>query len=760
MIMKRFIPVFTLLSLLVFVLLSPVAVFGAQSVIQSSAPVADRQRNTVCLKTTWCDSSTDTTGLCSKATSSDIPSSSHRMHVATDSSLKGKDFFLMECVSIQNGGEACYPIPTTNEGKIENASWGENKVNFINTWRKACEAQFSNINNTNCNDTVDGSAQAEFIKQAQKGNDDSGGYLFEGLFAKNGSSLIRVDTLPETGIPANGYEWASYTPKVRTRYLIGISFSDPPVASTTSTDDNSNKIDQLGFLTVPDNCKAVSGWDPYGIAFYSGAGTGYLEPISDAQIRLYQKTTSDVFEPYVINSGTDFFANPQNLSLTNGGFSFTVPPNFYRLVVSKLGTFPDVIPPLVGVGGFATDLTAATKFPTGQVKVKIADEMGIENTYTLYKNIAKSSNTDYWPAFEEKAGQLLEVNIPIDSDSIVPPAATYTYQQVINPVSGLETYNGYTNKPLAKVVLRARQYTDTEGLNPVTKSRWVRADQDGKFKMVVDPKKDYVLGEVFAGFEIDRPNLRNAVITTSIIDKAYKLIASISERAIHLLDLATPVAYAQTQSKLPPLRLGYVEGYAYGADGAVLKNTTVIIMDTMLSLQYSSVKTDETGYFVIRPHDLPPRGYSLVFMQSEAPYKTIGTATLEQFVKANLPYIQQNKINLAVPTLSQSANTFTQAHPELFTSVKINPGVTGQPSVSGVPSGTVISGTQINPSGSQPVNPNPTIQQVTQEPVGPEMKPFSPALLIYVALLLFLVVGASLLIVYYMKRRQEPHLYE
>lgn len=90
--------------------------------------------------------------------------------------------------------------------------------------------------------------------------------------------------------------------------------------------------------------------------------------------------------------------------------------------------------------------------------------------------------------------------------------------------------------------------------------------------------------------------------------------------------------------------LPYIEGYAYNNSGKIIANAIVQVKLKMNSTTFYQTNTDENGYFVIQPKNLPPFDYYFIFTD---PKNELGyIKTTSKFVSDNNDYLTQEKINL------------------------------------------------------------------------------------------------------------------
>lgn len=90
--------------------------------------------------------------------------------------------------------------------------------------------------------------------------------------------------------------------------------------------------------------------------------------------------------------------------------------------------------------------------------------------------------------------------------------------------------------------------------------------------------------------------------------------------------------------------LPYIEGYAYDGSGKIIANAIVQVKLKMNGSTFYQTNTNESGYFVIQPKNLPPFDYYFIFTD---PKNELGyIKTTSKFVSDNNDYLTQEKTDL------------------------------------------------------------------------------------------------------------------
>ena len=90
--------------------------------------------------------------------------------------------------------------------------------------------------------------------------------------------------------------------------------------------------------------------------------------------------------------------------------------------------------------------------------------------------------------------------------------------------------------------------------------------------------------------------------------------------------------------------LSYIEGYAYDDFGNIIPNAKVQVRLKINDSVFYETTTDDKGYFIVQPTNLPPLDYYFVFVNPED--NSVLKKTTSKFVADNTSYIEQQKLNL------------------------------------------------------------------------------------------------------------------
>jgi len=90
--------------------------------------------------------------------------------------------------------------------------------------------------------------------------------------------------------------------------------------------------------------------------------------------------------------------------------------------------------------------------------------------------------------------------------------------------------------------------------------------------------------------------------------------------------------------------LPYIEGYANDGSGKIIANAIVQVKLKMNGSTFYQTNTNEKGYFIIQPKNLPPLDYNFIYTDPKDKSEYIKTTA--KFVSDNNDYLTKEKINL------------------------------------------------------------------------------------------------------------------
>lgn len=663
----------------------------------------------------------------------------HRVKISgTGINIPGNSPIYFEQCILFDGARYCLPMPLVDAGGgkynvASNATWEGNNQVYMNAIIQRCRAGFVNATDADaaCTETAiratDGYARLDGVLRRLD-------YNFHGLFVNNGGTLERVVEQP-FAIPAGGYEWEDTT--VISPYhekLFQIIYFTGFGGTTGGGGGSTVHASDLGMPNTQSICGPVA-YDPYGKVFNSTS----LNPIEGVNVWIFsQKVGADglpvmdgaypVFSKYI---DTDVaFQNPWKTT-PYGDFTFRLPPGTYKLLANSgadnaLDALEFSTNPAAGYPGNISGSTIVDANFTGN-SVLISRDGKNE---ILYSNVYESGVTDLAP-------DILQGNVAIHKNVAVTgvdKTSYVVYHDRNVTQAGFVIVTGRASMPYSEV----GAFT-AEG----RKIKSVISDRDGKFSITIDPNNDYVGGDEYYQPGAYQPTYTRvlAYLPSRVADTLLKVINWTSGKLIRQVQ-------AQQMAPPSPRRLGHVEGFAYSKTGTLLPGAEVSVMDGVRFTVVFKTVSDDTGYFVIPADRLPPGDYSLMYRPAGSDIVQVENQT--EFVAKNKSYLDSNQVSLSSPNLSAKAEEYVASNPSLYPEVQKVEMITG--SQAAPAQGT--DAPQVGNQTSQNGNASGEGQKTSQ---GSSL---NLMLLVYVVILLVLVVGVGVLVAYYMKRKQDPHLYD
>jgi hypothetical protein len=636
------------------------------------------------------------------------------------SQADNSNLFFEECITVPGIGEVCVPLPLATLTDAPTSavlqdtvvSWTENKELFINAIIQRCRAGFATgeaLRDSMCNRAVilenDGYKNVDAVLEAED-------YRFVGLFTSSESGESVQMLSQPWSIPVGGLEWESFTAEARQRRIQVVKYFGFGGDSEEGV-ESAPHVSQLGMPNYTNECGGAI-FDPYGKVF----DTVSLRPVQDAKVWIFAKdidlSGNPIYTKYKTNDLA--FANPSRTSM-DGGFTFRVPDGDYKLFVTN--SLTDLNASVFTTPASYQLSTAADPSSNGK-DVKIEHD---SKTVVLYTDVYASKSSDKAPTLTQ-SGSPIHKNISV-RDLSPAEAQIYLSKIVVDPL-GNYVISGKTNMPFVTVEI------------------W---GSDGK--IITSQVSD--VSSLFK-FDIKLRNVPAGVTVSEIrvIDPEYtRMEASISHPAIFgpisrlfddVIDHIVKPAYAKQIIEIPK-RLTHLEGYAYDEQGRVLPGARVLITENIRFTTFFTTTADENGFFVVRSADLPPSDYQITYIPANS-NRTV-KVTVSKFESDNKQYVTDTLADFTRSDLSSRAQNHVAENSTLYPD-KVN--VTSSPATKD---------TQMSPPDD--AKNDRSIDDVTDDR---SRQMANTSLIVYIVILLLLVVGVGLLVVYYLKRKQEPHLYD
>ncbi|MCX7880965.1 MAG: hypothetical protein N2482_00410 [Patescibacteria group bacterium] len=521
-------------------------------------------------------------------------------------------------------------------------------------------------------------------------------YQFQGLFSADGTTSLNNPIIfhqPDFKEVGGWLEWQDSTNVSKERKFFALNYYDKN--NLPEGNDKALKQGTINFDIVEKDCVSVR-WDPYGVVFDSQT----LEPVLGAEVSLWKKKGND----FILVNKNDILGgniiNPQ-ITLEDGQFSFVVPDDDYKLIVSYNNyRFPNQGEP----------------HPNWQ---KIYSD--------LYPN--KTGEVIY------QRGNIIHRDIPIDplgaSIQREPNLMESFYSS--RPLKKEIVIEGRVSHPLTKIIAYSQKMINGQ-FNQLVRYRQLKqiiTDEKGRFNLVIDQtdfEKNKEFIEVFGELVLEKTDLRQ-LSENKTNNWWLRLISFFLPKKI----------YAQMSSiRFEPI-LSYIEGYAYDTNHKVIPNATVGVYLKFSNKPYYETKADEKGYFKISSEHLPFMAYELRYNTLTG--KVYKSSTLK-FINDNQDYLVNNNINLYTsknekeqiqPTPSSILTTISQwkvsgqgtlerkKTPSTFLSTK-------KPLVKNTEKGNIVSNTNNN------------------------------YLIAILGIIVFLITGVAGLLIFYLKRKKETEI--
>ena len=682
----------------------------------------------------------------------------HRVRLEVEGQLRTNEIYMQECIERINAGGTpgetiCVPLPVYIQGsdwKVSNLftngskSWINDKEYFTNAKKQECMASFTDS-------AIPTEVEATCAQIASDWETDVNEYLtaneyaFHGLFSYIGAapSVLNASnaytTYPTQYERGRIFEWGSSS-RYANHYFIATTYT-PPIEGTSGSDP-SNKVGQLGFPAGTPEC-SFEDYDPFGQVFDRVT----MQPVEGVKVALYRDVRVNVADP--TNSNYILFNNfavdklidlgvldaqytlpssyqPSVSTNSMGYYNFVVPPGMYKVVVDRnlqnySGSIEYPIPTLL----IASSILDVQAKELGTI-AKVTIDGVIQDLYPHVYEVEESPVGKVFlpPIDEGTTPERRDVSIR----GMSPAAATIVSFQRDVTIQGHWILKGRTNKPFGTVSAKKKEQGNQWSI-----IRSTTADKNGRFNMTILSQE---IPEVVQEWRLFAEANQLVPVLPAAPEANVGLMGLIEK----VLKVFQSTVHAQTinEGVVMKPRLAYLDGIAYDTFGKPLPNTTVtVVSDRIGSVTYVTTTDTEGKYFV--PSDKLPSGDYAIYYTMGNSSRAIKVDSTE-FYRQNKDYLVMQNIDVSKPRYTEQTQVYLTQNPLPTESGKQGPSMDPKQGTPG----------QLN----QGVAPTRAVEQ--NNPVNQ----LSPALLMYVAILLLLIVGAGLLIVYYMKRKQEPHLYE
>ncbi|MEI6326789.1 MAG: hypothetical protein WCO78_01565 [Candidatus Roizmanbacteria bacterium] len=538
---------------------------------------------------------------------------------------------------------------------------------------------------------------------------------------KNGKAFsCLADTFCNDGSmelsPTDSIEWQQKNGYHETlNWFYAVGYFTPVVTADVPVDGNSPKIKDQIFK--PSNQVNVIKYrfDPYGYVFDAQT----LEPLANVPVYLFEKwqpvvspTPPAALEFYNNLSDNNIgVASVQN-TLATGSFAFVIANGTYALDV--LTAAPDqTLPYTSRANSVLVDASQASAVRGAK------QDNGTYKVFVTVDQKSKELYTELYPTNAATIEDIVQANGKIQRRDL-PVTASKIGVSATRPLTVINETNARNNDAGLYVFgTVSHPYTLVEAvIDGVVQPITTRATIDGTWGFTIPT--DTITPVSVVTVKLTKPAFYSSVLgvsTDSVVAKGDGLEISI------------------------PVMPRYIDAIAKSDAGAVLPLTEVRVIDETDGQITYTTKTDETGRFLIPPHGLSAFRYRLEY-GSGATLRTVKTTDI---FAENKTYLASKAINpfSAVEAEKVEVLTYSQSTPSAtLSTAPISPTVI-QPSQAL----TNISGVPVTPSAAVSKQPTRPVGQLAQ-------------IFVYIAILILLVGVTALLVMYYLKRRQDPHMYD
>ena len=434
-------------------------------------------------------------------------------------------------------------------------------------------------------------------------------YLFEGLFAADGTTSINNPISSKEDGNIDPAYWQSYS-KGNERKFLALNYFEPISDLGTGGEERTQQVGTFSFESAVNqsDCLSIS-WDPYGRVFNSQT----LEPVNKTTVTLLKKRNDGSF---IIVTPADLLGgnikNPQTTE-EDGGFSFVVPDGIYKLTASQSNyVFP-------------------------------------EQTVNLQSNYSKIYSDIYPDQTGEEIvqqGAVQHRDIPLKQVLVGPEtnAKLMEYFYDLNKLTSTAIVTGRVSHPFAKIKAYSLKPDpiSQENVRYRLLPETTIVDKLGHFVLEVD-QSQFEPTESFGEITIEKINLTQ-----------HSLVEKFKQWLLGFIGKVNAQTMIASSIRLEPI-LNHLEGYAYDAGGEILPNATVSINLNFSNKPSYQTKADDKGYYQISSEFLP-----------SMPYRIVYTTTAGQVVKTSTSkFIAQNSDSIVASDIK--INQFTDKEGKVIT---------------------------------------------------------------------------------------------
>ncbi len=555
-----------------------------------------------CAKITWCRGDDYQEGTCTLK-------SGHRVKIEVDPNNRilpnNNETYLVECLSYTKNNKLNWAC-TTGDSQVDLSAF--NSDNFSQL--------FSNIGYSLTENGRYGIYRVENQQAIKIGSKIYATGPSSGLMLKDSNTSVSV------------FEWQSYTPQGRGRKFYFFQ-KIPPAINTAVGAGGQQQGVTFDWINADKDC-AIFYWDPAGRVFDAYS----LEPIPNATVFL----TKDEGNGQFIDAGQSELGivNPQTTD-PQGSFSYFVSDGNYKLNVLNFSSL-----------GYLKIADSLTDINSNYKNIYYYLENGVKKTYIYPAETGE---------IIQQRGKIQYRDIPLLSS--VPEGKTYNLKvisgfQSVNRLTGNFIFEGAVSHPFTNISIYG--VTDNNKEELIIQQA---ADNFGRYKILFPQNKE---GENYKEFKVNFEKVDLRLIVHSQSKFSLKRLIGWLENRLLVFGQEGKNRLTFTLNPIPT----YIEGIAYDEKGNVLANQEVKVYVEGSNIPYSSVKTDEKGYYRLASNQLPSIPYRLVY---GLPTGKIREVTTSQVINDNKDLLTSSKISyytlknnqgkLITPTIKKSGGDFT-----------------------------------------------------------------------------------------------------
>ncbi len=570
----------------------------------------DQSQAWFCAKTTWCNGKNCQEGTLTLK-------NGHRVRLEVDPNNKilpnNSETYLVECLSYTVNKELKW-VCTTGDSQLDLSAF--NSDNFS---QLSADIGYSLTKDANYGIYLVENQEAVRIGSKTYATGPSSGLMIK-----------------DSNNPASVFEWQSYTPEGHDRKFYFLQKISPVTNPDVGT-GGQQQATSFDWVNADKDC-AVVHWDPAGRVFDAYT----LEPIPNARVFLTKdKGDGQFVDASQLELG---IVNPQTTG-PQGSFSYFVSDGDYQLNVLNFYSL-----------GYSKVADSLSDINSNYKNIYYYLENGVRKTY-IYP-------TETGEIIQQR-GKIQYRDIPLLPISYAGktyPLKVISGFQSVDRLTGNFIFEGSVSHPFTNISIYGVTNDNQEEL--IIQQA---ADNFGRYKILFPQNNE---GKSYKEFKVnfDKVDLRSFVHSRSKF-RFEKLISWLESKFL-VFGQEGKNRLTFTLKPIPT----YIEGIAYDENGNILANQEVKVYVEGSNVPYSSVKTDEKGYYVLGSDQLPSVPYRLIYSLPTGKIQEVTTSKVindnkDLFVSSKISYytLKNNQGKFITPTIKEARGNFTPvSSPTLF----------------------------------------------------------------------------------------------